>query len=54
VNDGKMTQVGNQLALSQTIYLNQYRTVYNRLGDRTILIILVLGMLFLSFFSRKV
>ena len=53
MNDGKITQVGNQLALSQTIYLNQYRTVYNRLGDTTILVILVLGMLFLSFLRRK-
>lgn len=50
---GKITQVGNQLALSQTIYLNQYRTIYNRLGDGKILISLVLGMLFLSWFNRK-
>lgn len=49
----KITQVGTQLALSQTIYLNQYRTVYNRLGDGKILVILVLSMLFLSWFNRK-
>ena len=49
----KITQVGTQLALSQTIYLNQYRTVYNRLGDGKILAILVLSMLFLSWFNRK-
>jgi apolipoprotein N-acyltransferase len=53
VDDGKITQVGTQLALSQTIYLNQYRTVYNRLGDGKILAILVLSMLFLSWFNRK-
>lgn len=53
VDDGKITQVGTQLALSQTIYLNQYRTVYNRLGDGKILVILVLSMLFLSWFNRK-
>ncbi len=53
LSDGKITQVGNQLALSQTIYLNQYRTIYNRLGDWKILISLVLGMLFLSWFNRK-
>jgi len=41
------------LALSQTIYLNQYRTIYNRLGDGKILAILVLAMLFLSWFNRK-
>ncbi len=52
-DDGKITQVGMQLALSQTIYLNQYRTVYNRLGDGKILAILVLSMLFLSWFNRK-
>jgi apolipoprotein N-acyltransferase len=52
-DDGKITQVGTQLALSQTIYLNQYRTIYNRLGDGKILITLVLGMLFLSWFNRK-
>ena len=52
-DDGKITQVGTQLALSQTIYLNQYRTVYNRLGDGKILAILVLSMLFLSWFNRK-
>ncbi len=49
----KITQVGTQLALSQTIYLNQYRTVYNRLGDGKILAILVLSMLFLSWYNRK-
>lgn len=49
----KITQAGTQLALSQTIYLNQYRTVYNRLGDGKILAILVLSMLFLSWFNRK-
>ena len=49
----KITQVGTQLALSQTIYLNQYRTVYNRLGDGKILAILVLLMLFLSWYNRK-
>lgn len=49
----KITQVGTQLALSQTIYLNQYRTVYNRLGDGKILAILVLSMLLLSWFNRK-
>ena len=49
----KITQVGTQLALSQTIYLNQYRTVYNRLGDGKILVILVLAMLCLSWFNRK-
>jgi apolipoprotein N-acyltransferase len=49
----KITQVGTQLALSQTIYLNQYRTVYNRLGDGKILAILLLAMLFLSWFNRK-
>lgn len=49
----KITQVGTQIALSQTIYLNQYRTVYNRLGDGKILAILVLSMLFLSWFNRK-
>ncbi|MCX6176134.1 MAG: hypothetical protein NTZ00_02015 [Bacteroidetes bacterium] len=49
----KITQVGAQLALSQTIYLNQYRTVYNRLGDGKILAILVLSMLFLSWYNRK-
>lgn len=53
VDDGKITQVGTQLALSQTIYLNQYRTVYNRLGDGKILAILVLSMLFLSWYNRK-
>jgi len=53
LSDGKITQVGNQLALSQTIYLNQYRTIYNRLGDGKILSSLVLGMLFLSWFNRK-
>ena len=53
VDDGKITQVGTQLALSQTIYLNQYRTVYNRLGDGKILAILVLSMLLLSWFNRK-
>ncbi len=53
LSDGKITQVGTQLALSQTIYLNQYRTIYNRLGDWKILISLVLGMLFLSWFNRK-
>ena len=53
LSDGKITQVGTQLALSQTIYLNQYRTIYNRLGDGKILISLVLGMLFLSWFNRK-
>ena len=52
-DDGKITQVGTQLALSQTIYLNQYRTIYNRLGDGKILAILVLAMLFLSWFNRK-
>ena len=52
-DEGKMTQVGTQLALSQTIYLNQYRTLYNRLGDGKILAMLVLGMLFLSWFNRK-
>ncbi len=52
-DDGKITQVGTQLALSQTIYLNQYRTVYNRLGDGKILAILVLSMLLLSWFNRK-
>ena len=49
----KITQVGTQLALSQTIYLNQYRTVYNRLGEGKILAILVLSMLFLSWYNRK-
>ena len=49
----KITKVGTQLALSQTIYLNQYRTVYNRLGDGKILAILVLSMLFLSWYNRK-
>ena len=49
----KISQVGTQLALSQTIYLNQYRTVYNRLGDGKILAILVLSMLFLSWYNRK-
>ena len=53
VDDGKIAQVGTQLALSQTIYLNQYRTVYNRLGDGKILAILVLSMLLLSWFNRK-
>ncbi len=53
LDDGKITQVGTQLALSQTIYLNQYRTVYNRLGDGKILAILVLSMLFLSWYNRK-
>ena len=53
LDDGKITQVGTQLALSQTIYLNQYRTVYNRLGDGKILSILVLSMLFLSWYNRK-
>jgi apolipoprotein N-acyltransferase len=53
LNDGKITQVGNQLAMSQTIYLNQYRTVYNRLGDGKILIILVAFMWILSWFNRK-
>ena len=53
VDDGKITQVGKQLALSQTIYLNQYRTLYNRLGDGKILAILVLVMLLLSWFNRK-
>jgi apolipoprotein N-acyltransferase len=52
-DDAKITQVGTQLALSQTIYLNQYRTIYNRLGDGKILAILVLAMLFLSWFNRK-
>jgi len=52
-DDGKITQVGTQLALSRTIYLNQYRTIYNRLGDGKILAILVLAMLFLSWFNRK-
>jgi apolipoprotein N-acyltransferase len=52
-DDGKITQVGTQLALSQTIYLNQYRTIYNRLGDGKILKILLLAMLFLSWFNRK-
>jgi apolipoprotein N-acyltransferase len=52
-DDGKMTQVGTQLALSQTIYLNQYITIYNRLGDGKILAILLLSMLFLSWFNRK-
>ena len=52
-DDGKITQVGTQLALSQTIYLNQYITVYNRLGDGKILAILVLMMLFLSWFNRN-
>jgi apolipoprotein N-acyltransferase len=52
-DEGKITQVGTQLALSQTIYLNQYRTIYNRLGDGKILAILVLAMLFLSWFNRK-
>jgi apolipoprotein N-acyltransferase len=52
-DDGKITQVGTQLALSQTIYLNQYRTIYNRLGDGKILEILLLSMLFLSWFNRK-
>ena len=50
---GRITQVGTQLALSQTIYLNQYITIYNRLGDGKILAILVLSMLFLSWFNRK-
>lgn len=49
----KMTQVGTQLALSQTIYLNQYRTIYNRLGDGKILIGLVWMMMFLSWVNRK-
>ena len=53
LDDGKITQVGTQLALSQTIYLNQYRTVYNRLGDGKILAILLLAMLCLSWFNRK-
>ena len=53
LDDGKITQGGTQLALSQTIYLNQYRTVYNRLGDGKILVILVLAMLCLSWFNRK-
>jgi apolipoprotein N-acyltransferase len=53
LDDGKMTQVGTQLALSQTIYLNQYITIYNRLGDGKILVILLLSMLFLSWFNRK-
>ena len=53
LDDGKITQVGNQLALSQTIYLNQFITIYNRLGDGKILVILVLSMLFLSWFNRK-
>ena len=52
-DDGEITQVGTQLALSQTIYLNQYITVYNRLGDGKILAILVLSMLFLSWYNRK-
>jgi apolipoprotein N-acyltransferase len=52
-DDGKITQVGTQLALSQTIYLNQYITIYNRLGDGKILAILVLMMLFLSWFNRN-
>ena len=52
-DDAKITQVGTQLALSQTIYLNQYRTIYNRLGDGKILKILLLAMLFLSWFNRK-
>jgi apolipoprotein N-acyltransferase len=39
--------------LSQTIYLNQYITIYNRLGDGKILAILLLSMLFLSWFNRK-
>jgi apolipoprotein N-acyltransferase len=52
-DDGKITQVGTQLALSQTIYLNQYRTIYNRLGDGKILAMLLLSMLFLSWFNRK-
>ncbi|MEI8100879.1 MAG: nitrilase-related carbon-nitrogen hydrolase, partial [Bacteroidota bacterium] len=50
---GRITQVGTQLALSQTIYPNQYRTIYNRLGDGKILAILVLAMLFLSWINRK-
>ena len=53
VDDGEMTQVGTQLALSQTIYLNQYITIYNRLGDGKILAILVLMMLFISWFNRR-
>jgi apolipoprotein N-acyltransferase len=52
-DDGKITQVGTQLALSQTIYLNQYITIYNRLGDGKILSMLLLSMLFLSWFNRK-
>jgi apolipoprotein N-acyltransferase len=52
-DDGKITQVGTQLALSQTIYLNQYITIYNRLGDGKILVMLLLSMLFLSWFNRK-
>jgi apolipoprotein N-acyltransferase len=52
-DDGKITQVGTQLALSQTIYLNQYKTIYNRLGDGKILSMLLLSMLFLSWFNRR-
>lgn len=48
----KLINIGNQLAASQNIYLNDEKTIYNRLGDAVILALLSCILLGLSWLNR--